>query len=67
MKTFGTILSIIGLIGTIAFGIQAANNSETLSFLGIDLAISSANWTPLIVSGALLLIGIVILISKPKK
>ncbi|QGY47661.1 transglycosylase [Maribellus comscasis] len=67
MKTLGILLFIIGVVGTILFGIQAANNSETFSFLGLDIAISDANWTPVIVSAVLAVIGVVVLLIKPKK
>ncbi|MBN2636702.1 MAG: transglycosylase [Prolixibacteraceae bacterium] len=67
MKIFGTILLVIGLIGTIVFGIQAANNSETFSVLGLDVAVSEANWTPVIVSVVITVIGIVVLLLKNKK
>lgn len=59
-KTIGIILTIVGLIGTIIFGIQAAQDSETFSFLGLDIGISSANWTPVIISVAVLIIGIIL-------
>lgn len=61
MKVLGNLLLIIGAIGCIIFGIQAAQDSESFSFLGMDVAVSSADWTPLIVSGVVLVIGIIIL------
>ena len=67
MKILGILLFVIGAVGTIIFGIQAANDSETFSFLGLDVAVSDANWTPVIVSGVIAVIGIVILLVKPKK
>ncbi|WP_319231617.1 transglycosylase [Draconibacterium orientale] len=67
MKALGTILLLIGLAGTLFFGIQAINNSETFSFLGVDVALSSANWTPVIISGAVVVLGIVFLSVKKKK
>lgn len=60
MKTIGIILLILGLIGTVVFGIQAAQDSETFSFLGLDIGVSSANWTPVIVSAVVLIIGVVL-------
>ena len=65
-KTIGIILTIIGLIGTIITGIQAADQSESFNFLGLDIAVSSANWTPLIISAAILIIGLVITFSGRK-
>jgi len=64
MKAVGTILLIIGLVGTLVFGFQAIQDSESFSFLGIDIAVSKADWTPLIVSGIVFLIGLVMTIRK---
>lgn len=66
-KTVGIVLLIIGLVGTIVFGIQAINDSDSFNLLGIDIAVSSANWTPLIVSGIILVIGIVMAGSKSRQ
>lgn len=59
MRTIGIILLIIGAIGTIVFGIQAMQESESFSILGMDVAVSSANWTPVIISVIVLIVGIV--------
>lgn len=67
MKVFGAILTIVGIIGVVVFGVQAANNSETFSLLGLDVAVSQANWTPVIVSGVVTVIGIFILFLKKGK
>ncbi len=67
MKAFGIILTLAGIIGTVLCGIQAAGNSESFSFLGIDVAVSSANWTPVIVSGVVAVIGILIQVLKKGK
>lgn len=59
MKTIGIILSILGGIGLIVFGLQAMQDSESFSFLGMDIAVSTANWTPVIVSAIVLIVGLV--------
>ena len=66
MKTAGIILLIIGAIGTIIFGIQAMQDSKSFNFLGLDVAVSSANWTPVIVSVILLVVGIVMTTAAKK-
>ena len=66
MKAAGIVLLILGIIGTIVFGIQAINQSESVSFLGLDIGVSSANWTPLIVSAVVLIIGIIMTSSAKK-
>jgi hypothetical protein len=66
MKIAGIVLTILGIIGLIIFGVQAMNDSESFSFLGMDIAVSSANWTPVIVSGVVTLIGIVMLAARKK-
>jgi hypothetical protein len=64
MKIAGIILTVIGLVGLIVFGVQAMNDSESFSLLGIDIAVSSANWTPVIVSAVVAVIGLIMLASK---
>lgn len=59
-RTLGIILTILGLIGSVIFGLQAAQDSETFSLLGMDIGVSSANWTPVIASVFVLVLGVVI-------
>lgn len=59
MKIVGTILIVLGVIGLLVFGIQAINKSETLQVFGLELAASSANWTPVIISGLVTMAGII--------
>lgn len=67
MKTLGIILLLVGLAGAVIFGIQALNNSEAFSVLGVDVAVSDANWTPVIVSGVVAIIGGIVLAVRGKK
>lgn len=60
-KTIGIILTLVGLVGTLIFGIQAIQDSETFSFLGIDIGVSTANWTPVIISLIILIIGVIVM------
>ncbi len=62
MRTAGIVFLILGVAGTLVFGIQAIQQTETFSFFGIDIGISQANWTPVIVSAIILVIGVVMLI-----
>ncbi|MEZ5103468.1 MAG: transglycosylase [Draconibacterium sp.] len=64
MKTFGIILIIAGIIGVIIFGIQAINDSESFSLFGMDVAVSTANWTPLIASALVVFTGSMITLAK---
>lgn len=59
MKTVGIILLVVGIIATLIFGVQAIQESESFSFLGMDIGVSTANWTPVIVSAIILIIGAV--------
>jgi len=60
MKVAGTVLFILGIIGVLVFGIQALNDSESFSLFGLDIAVSKANWTPLIISALVAVVGIVL-------
>jgi len=64
MKIVGIILLVLGIIGCIIFGIQAINDSESFSLFGADIAVSKANWTPLIISAVALIAGIFMSRSK---
>ncbi|WP_159520902.1 hypothetical protein [Sunxiuqinia indica] len=66
MKIVGTVLLILGIIGVVVFGIQAFNDSESFNVLGAEVAVSKANWTPLIVSALVLVAGIVLPMTKRK-
>lgn len=65
-KTIGIVLLVIGLAGLIIFGAQAVSESESFSILGIDVAVSSANWTPVIASAVVLVIGIFLTASRQR-
>lgn len=60
MKIVGIVLFVLGVVGLIVFGIQAINDSESISIFGLDITLSKANWTPIIMSGLFVLIGAVI-------
>jgi len=67
MKIAGIILLILGIVGLVVFGIQALNESESFSVLGAEVAVSKANWTPVIASGVVTVIGIILAVSRKKK
>lgn len=67
MRIAGIILLVIGLIGTIVFGIQAINESESFNVLGVEVAVSSANWTPVIISAAVLIVGLIMMATGKKR
>lgn len=61
MRIVGIILLVLGIVGVVIFGIEAMNDSESFSILGADIAVSKADWTPLIISAVILIIGAVML------
>ncbi|MCR9014140.1 hypothetical protein [Aquiflexum gelatinilyticum] len=64
MKIIGVILAVLGGIGTLVFGMQAMQDSESFKLFGMDIAVSTANWTPVIISLAMLVIGVIMSRSK---
>lgn len=67
MRKIGPGLLIVGLIGLIYFGYEAMQASENFSVLGVDVAVSSANWTPVIFSGIVVVVGIILTLTRKKK
>lgn len=63
-QTLGGILSAAGLIGVIYFGIQYMNDSESFEVLGADVAVSTGDWVPIVISLIVLIVGVVIYRSK---
>lgn len=66
MRIVGSVLLILGIIGLVVFGIQAFNDSESFSILGADVAVSKANWTPVIVSAVVLVVGFFLTMSRKR-
>ncbi len=60
MKVAGIILTFLGLILSAVFAVQVSQNTESYSFLGIKIGVTSANWTPLIISGLVLIVGVIL-------
>ena len=57
-KTIGIVLTLVGLVSTTITGMQAVEDSDSFSVLGMDVVVSKADYTPLIISVAVLIIGI---------
>jgi uncharacterized membrane protein len=59
-KTIGIILTLVGLVATVITGMQAMDDSESFSILGADVVVSQANYTPVIISAAVLIVGVIL-------
>lgn len=59
-KTIGGILTAGGLLGIIYFGWQYFDDSETFEAFGADVAVSTGDYTPIIISAVVMIAGIVI-------
>jgi hypothetical protein len=57
MRKIGYGLLILGLIGLAYFGYEAMQASESFNVMGVDVAVSQANWKPVIFSGIVFIIG----------
>ncbi len=65
-RIIGLVCSIGGLIALIYTFINYLNDSESFSFLGADVVVSSGSITPVIVSAVVMIIGIIILSTSKK-
>lgn len=63
-QTLGSILSIGGLIGVLFFGYQYLDESESFQFLGADIAVSTGDYVPILISLIVLIVGVVVYRSK---
>ena len=60
MKMLGIVLLVVGLLGLAYFGYQAWQDSESFNLLGVDVAVSKADWMPVIVSALVAVLGYVL-------
>lgn len=63
-RTLGGILSIAGIIGIIFFGFQYLEDSESFSFFGADIAVTTGDYVPILISVIVLVVGLAIYRSK---
>ncbi len=63
-KTIGNILGAGGLIGLIYFTYVYFQNSDSFEVLGADVAVSTGDYVPILISAVVMLAGIVIARSK---
>ncbi len=59
MRAVGIILAVLGAIALIVTGINYANQTDKLNFLGLNVTVSQGNIAPIIVAGVVFLIGII--------
>jgi len=59
-KTIGGLLSIGGLIGVIYYTYQYIQDSESFSALGADVAVSTGDWVPIVISALVMVVGILL-------
>lgn len=65
-RLVGIVLFIVGLVGAFVTGLDAYNNTESVKIFGKQITLSQADWTPVIISGAVMLVGLVLLLSGSK-
>ncbi|MEM9671263.1 MAG: hypothetical protein ACFB15_30620 [Cyclobacteriaceae bacterium] len=63
-KTIGIILTLAGLVSIAITGTQVIEDSDSFSVLGMDVVVSKADYTPLIISVVVLVLGIVLWVSS---
>ncbi|WP_233505549.1 hypothetical protein [Rhodohalobacter sp. SW132] len=59
-QTLGGLMSVAGFIGVIFFGFQYLDDSESFSILGADVAVSTGDVVPILISLIILIVGVVI-------
>ncbi|EMR02211.1 hypothetical protein [Cesiribacter andamanensis] len=59
-RTLGILLFILGAVGSIITGWNAYQSTESIKLLGKQITISEADWTPLVISAAVAIIGLIL-------
>lgn len=63
-QTLGSILCVGGLIGILFFGYQYLEDSESFELLGADIAVSTGDYVPILISVVVLVIGVIVYRSR---
>jgi len=63
-QALGGILSVGGLIGILFFGYQYLDDSESFQLLGADVAVSTGDITPVLISLVVMVVGLFIYRAK---
>jgi len=63
-KTIGQIMSAGGLIGVLYYGYKYFQDSNSFEAFGADVAISTGDYVPVLISAVIMLAGIIIARSK---
>ncbi|SDM58450.1 hypothetical protein SAMN05421823_11644 [Catalinimonas alkaloidigena] len=67
MRVLGFILAIVGAVALIITGIDYADNTDSFNVLGAEVTVSQGETLPLIISGGVLLLGIILVVAGGKK
>ncbi|MFP8490056.1 hypothetical protein ACKGJO_13285 [Gracilimonas sp. Q87] len=59
-ETIGRILAIGGVLGIVYYGWQYYEESDSFEAFGADIAVSTGDYVPIIISAVVMLVGIVI-------
>lgn len=65
-KAIGIVLTLIGIAATAITGMQVADDSDSFSIFGADVVVSQADYTPLIISIVVLVLGVILWSSSRK-
>lgn len=71
-KLIGIVLFIAGIVASLIYGLEVYENTESVKIFGSKITLSQADWTPLIVSLGVTVLGIILIASyqpksRPKK
>ncbi|CAN5433755.1 hypothetical protein BH23BAC1_BH23BAC1_10480 [soil metagenome] len=66
-KTLGAILIVGGIISLIITTINFIQESESFNFLGLQITVSEGSFMPMIISGVVLVAGLILLASAKGK
>lgn len=66
-KTLGVILTIGGIISLIITAINFINESKSFNLLGLEVTVSEGSFMPMVISGVVLIAGLILLASSKGK
>lgn len=66
-RLLGVLFFVAGVVATFIYGMDAYQSTESVKLFGTKITLSQADWNPVIISGGVLLVGLVLLLSGESK
>ncbi len=66
-RLIGIVFFVAGLVGSLIFGLDAYQKTESVKLFGNTITLSQADWTPFIICMVITIAGVILIVSYQPK